>query len=329
MKIYLRLEAPYEWVRVDESKPGIADGDSKVEAFGEVQSLNDYLLSDSDEVVGVISGDWVTSHIVELPAKTKKLFNAALPYALEESISEDVENMHFIVPNWKAGQPCQVLAVSKEKIKQWQSLANEHRLPVTKLVPDHALLPIHDGADCTVVLDGDFVFAKCQGDYGVGIDKDFLDAWVMDVPMDSTIAVNDKDLTEVLIAENPNRDFRHWECGNKVVHWLEYSNKTDIDLWGEKYRPSINRNGGNPYFLALLILFMVVVGKIGFDGYQYIALKSEIAAIKTETNIAFESALPGFGEASIGDDRLTANLQSSETDDASVIASYLIKRKGS
>jgi len=49
---------------------------------------------------------------------------------------------------------------------------------------------------------------------------------------------------------------------------------------------------------------MVVVGKLGFDGYQYIALKSEIAAIKDETNIAFKSALSEeFGDISPGQER--------------------------
>jgi len=52
-------------------------------------------------------------HRVSLPAKTRKQFNAALPYSLEESISEEVENMHFICPTWKAGEEAKVSVVSK------------------------------------------------------------------------------------------------------------------------------------------------------------------------------------------------------------------------
>ena len=303
MKIYLRLDPPYEWVRVDESKAGIVNGDSRIEAFGEVQSLDDYILSDDDEVIGVVSGAWVTTHEVELPAKTKKIFNAALPYALEESISEDVENMHFVVPSWKPGQPCNVLALSKDKIAEWQGLANKHQLPITQLIPDHALLPIHDAAQCTVVIDGDLVYARQEGGFGVGVDRDFLDAWIMDVPVDLTVAVNDKALTERLISENPNRDFRHWECGNKLVHWLDYSTRCNINLWGDQYRPNVRRSGANPYSLSLLVLLMVVIGKLGVDAYQYIALKSEISEIKAETQIAFKSALPDFADVAYGQER--------------------------
>jgi len=80
MKIYLRLEAPFEWVRIS---------GQKVEAFGEVPSLAEYPVSKDDDVYGVVPGDWVTTHRVTLPAKSRKQFNIALPYALEESISED------------------------------------------------------------------------------------------------------------------------------------------------------------------------------------------------------------------------------------------------
>ena len=81
MKIYLKLEAPFEWVRVN---------GKQVDTFGEVPSLADYPIADDDDVIGVVAGEYVTTHKVNLPAKTRKQFNAALPYALEEFISEDV-----------------------------------------------------------------------------------------------------------------------------------------------------------------------------------------------------------------------------------------------
>jgi len=398
MRIYLRLDAPYQWVRVDESKAGIADGESKIDAFGEVQGIEDYILADGDEVVGVVSGDWVTTHQVDLPAKTKKMFSAALPYALEESISEDVENMHFIIPAWKAGEACQVLAMAKHKMQEWADLAHQYKLPITRLVADHALIPMHSSAQCSIVVDGDKLYARKEGNYGVSLDSDFLSSWVMDVAVDLTVSVNDKELTEQLIAEYPNRDFRHWDCGNKLVHWLEYPESLKVDLWGDHYRPSIRRSGSNPYTLPLLLLALLLISKVGFDAYQTIALKSEIAAIKKEAQITFKKSLPDFGEVASGQEKnimeqvlsrtgsvetsinlqqmlgvvaratrgqkitmtefsfkndellitcalsdfsqvdqlakkinsdanLTSSLQSSETDDGRVIATYLIKKK--
>jgi len=154
MKTYLRLETPFEWVRVN---------GQTVEAFGQVPSLDDYPLQGDDEVIGVVSGEWLTTHQVTLPAKSKKQFNAALPYALEESISEDVDNMHFVCPVWKVGEPCNVMVVSKAKMLDWQALCNKHRLPITQLLPDHALVPFHDAADCSIALNHGQVLASQQG----------------------------------------------------------------------------------------------------------------------------------------------------------------------
>ena len=301
MKIYLRLEAPYEWVKVNEAP---AEGQPRIDSFGEMQALDEYVFDQNDELVGLIPGEWVSTHEVNLPAKSKKLFNAALPYALEESVSEDIENMHFICPDWKVGEACHVLAVSKEKMQQWKELVMQYQLPVTRLIPDHALVPLHDVAECSIALDENIIYAKKHDDYGVTLDKDFLDAWIMDVPIEQTIAVNDKDLTEELIAEHSNRDFRHWEFGDKVVHWLDYKDVNEFDLWGDNYRPSVRRSGANPYLLPLLIIAFVVVGKVGFDLYQTIALKSEISAIKKEAQATFNDTLPEFGEVAYGQERV-------------------------
>ena len=300
MKIYFRLEAPYEWVRINDDVSG---DESRVDSFGEVNALTDYEFEPDDDAIGLISGEWVTTHTVELPAKTKKLFNAALPYALEEAISEEVENMHFICPDWKAGEPCHVLAISREKMQEWKSAVDTHNISVNRLIADHSLLPMHDVAECSLALNGGVVYAKQKDDYGVTLDKDFLDAWIMDVPVDQTIAVNDKKLTEQLIKDNPNRDFRHWEFGNKIVHWLEYPDNAVSDLWGDQYRPSIRRTGANPYILPLMVLAFVVVGKIGFDLYQTIALKSEISTIKKEMKVSFADALPELGAIESGQEK--------------------------
>ncbi|MFT5572472.1 MAG: general secretion pathway protein L [Cryomorphaceae bacterium] len=294
MKIYLRLEPPFEWVRTNARQ---------VEAFGEVSNLDEYPLSENDEVIGVVPGEWVTSHQVTLPAKSKKQFSAALPYALEESISEDVENMHFVCPNWKANSACQVLVVSKVKMAQWQDLATQHRLPIDQLVPEHALIPFHDAADCSIALADEQVLANQRNGLGVSIDQDFLEVWMMSIPIASTIAVNDKDLTETLISDHPDRDFRHWPFGYKMAHWLEYQPDLKMDLWSERFRPNVRRFGLRAFLLPMAIIVMAVFSKFAFDTYRYIALHGEILAIQQEAQVIFKDTFPELGEVALGQER--------------------------
>jgi len=294
MIIYLRLEAPFEWTRVNAGT---------VQAFGEVPSPADYPIGEDDDVIGVVPGEWVTTHRVNLPAKTRKQFNTALPYSLEESISEDVENMHFVCPLWKAGEESKVLVVAKSKMTEWQQLATDARLPIGQLLPDYALLPFHDAADCTVALSDGALLANNRNGEGITIDPDFIDAWLMDTSTEDIIAVNSEALAEQLIADHSERDFRFWDFGDKLAHWLEYPQSSAIDLWSERYRPRVSRRGAKVFLVPALLVLLSISLKLGYDSYRYFAMHAEIAAIESEAQETLKRRFPVFKSVAGGTER--------------------------
>jgi len=126
---------------------------------------------------------------------------------------------------------------------------------------------------------------------------------MMDLPMDTVIAVNDKDLTEALIAEHPGRDFRHWPFGDKMAHWLEYQSKANFDLWSDKYRPSVSRLGLRAFMLPVVILAAAFVAKLGFDTYRYLSLHAEIRSLHAESQEVLKSVFPDFDGVQPGQER--------------------------
>jgi len=298
MKLYVRLEAPFEWVRVN---------GKDIEAFGEVPSLAEYPLSDEEELIAVVPGEWVTAHRVNLPARTKRQFQAAIPYALEETISEEVEHLHFVCPQWKASEECTVYVVAKDKMRFWQALADDNLLPVDRLLPDHALVPFHEAADCSIALAASAasldasqqdiggsqqIIANHRLNGGVCIEPDFLEIWLMDVPMNSTIAVNDQALTEQLIEQYPDRDFRHWAFGNKLAHWLEQPHSVSFDLYSEEYRPSVRHLSWRSFAIpAALVVAAIVISGL-YDTYRYFALHAEIRQIDAEQQEIVRASFP-------------------------------------
>ena len=294
MKIYLKLEAPFEWVRVN---------GKQVDAFGEVPSLADYPIADDDDVIGVVAGEYVTTHKVNLPAKTRKQFNTALPYALEDFISEDVENMHFICPNWKANKECFVYVVAKEKMLEWKALATKYRLPIEQLLPEYSLVPFHDAADYSLALCNEKILSHQRSGYGVSIDKDFLDVCLMEIPINETVAVNNEALTEQLILDNPDRDFRYWSFGSKMNHFLEYTPNSSLDLWGDKYKPVIRRRAIKAFLAPIALIVMVIVLKLGFDSYRYFSLHAEIASIQAESKHLLQGSFPLLDNVAPGSER--------------------------
>lgn len=285
MKLYVRLEAPFEWVRV---------AGRVVQAFGEVPSAADYPLSEEDEIIGVVPGEWVTVHRVSLPARSKRQFMAALPYALEESLSEEVESLHFVCQEWHAGQESVVLVVARERMLKWQSIANQSKLPLDRLVPDYALLPMHDAAHSTLaaVGQGEQILARHKNGSGAHLDADFIDIWLADIPLGETVAVNEEALTKTLIERFPERDFRFWEFGNKMAHWLEHKSNSSLDLMGERYRPSVRTFDLSalkvPGMMAAAALLLVLV----FDVYRYFALHGEVRSVLDEQAQILQQAFP-------------------------------------
>ena len=294
MKLFIRLEAPYEWVRVN---------NAQVESFGEVDSLDDYPTAQDAQVIGVVSGEWVANHQVSLPAKTRKLFNVALPYALEEAVSQDIDEVHLICTAWKAGAVNNVLVVAKSKMQEWLTLVNQHNLPVEQLLPDYLLLPFHDSAACSLAQTPHAIITHRNDGQGASLDPELLDVWMMDVPPSDTIAVNDQQLTEQLISQYPDRDFRHWEFGTRMAHWLGYQANFTTNLWGDQYRPTAGQSPWRVFQWPALLLVVAVLGVMLYDSYRYLNLHAEINNILNESTTILQGHFPEFDNIDPNDAR--------------------------
>ncbi len=293
--IFLRLEAPFEWAQ--------AEG-KRVEAFGEVPSLRDYPIEQEEEVVGVVPGEWVTAHRVSLPAKTRKQFNAALPYALEELFAEDVEDLHFVCPKWQADTEVTVYSVSKSKLAEWSSAALENAIPATQIVPDYALLPSHDVAEYSLAVNGDrALIAKADG-YGISLDADFVSLWLKETPMASVIAVNDKSVAEQLLAEHSERDIRHWPFGERLSHWLEYAPSLTLNLWSDQFRPRPRKSLFAAY-LPATALAILTIGLITANvAWNYFSLHRELSSITQESQSLAKTIAPEIDYIAPGQERM-------------------------
>ena len=148
------------WIAVDStgarrSQPAVG---TLQEAAGEIGDRRVIVLVPSAEVL-------TTS--VDIPVKGAKL-QAALPYALEEYLAEDVEDLHFASGTRRSSGHTPVSVVSHERVKEWlatleyadivpDSLVAETyglaRIPgtISMLLADN-LVFINDGADIELVM---------------------------------------------------------------------------------------------------------------------------------------------------------------------------------
>ncbi|WP_019570480.1 type II secretion system protein GspL [Thioalkalivibrio sp. ALE11] len=92
-----------------------------------------------DRLLALIPGERAPLHRVAVPGKSARVRQRALPYALEERLSEDLESVH-IVAGPSHGDDMTACVVALRHLRQWEAWLQERGLGHARPVPDIALL---------------------------------------------------------------------------------------------------------------------------------------------------------------------------------------------
>lgn len=89
-----------------------------------------------------------------IPSKNKKQMLQALPFALEESLAEDVENLHFSALRETDDSPVKAAIINHARLGFWIDLVKEHDVNVHYILPSMFALPVaNDGWSVTITED--------------------------------------------------------------------------------------------------------------------------------------------------------------------------------
>ena len=155
--------APADWIAVDSS--GAQHGLPESGPFANARAD----IGDRSVIVLVPSAEVLTT-TVDMPIKGGAKLQAALPYALEEFLADDVDQLHFAAGTRYSSGLIPVSVVSREKLEQWISWLQKADIEANSIVADLyglARIPgtisllvanqqvvINDGADTTVLMEG-------------------------------------------------------------------------------------------------------------------------------------------------------------------------------
>lgn len=128
-----RPDAPIDWARI---------GPSGVLARGSAPGgMIASGIQRGDRVLALVPGERVLLHHVAIPARSSSAQQQALPFALEERISEDLESMH-IAPGARLPDGRLMAAVAARRdMDAWLQWLREANVDPGYLLPDTALLP--------------------------------------------------------------------------------------------------------------------------------------------------------------------------------------------
>ena len=217
MKLLVSTVAPYQWVKLNKRGKPIEKGQ-----FTEAAFLNTIHKSVTS-VIGVAPADSTTFHQVDIPTKRHANMLAAVPYALEESLSEELEELHFTVMSWKPNTPAHVAVIAKKMLRQWIDTFESAGVKLDDIVPELALLPIHPSCRATIVMQGDDQFAVKSGQYNSFLcDQEAFEYWWSDAENQQTqTSVNSQELAVELKSIGGDQ-VSHWAIGEDFRSWLEH-----------------------------------------------------------------------------------------------------------
>lgn len=195
--VYLNSESTekLEWVLTDSSHSSFEHGS------GPLDSLEPLALG--HQIIGIVSGERVLLTHTDLEFTQTSKLRKAVPYALEESLSEDVDSLHFSLGKIESGKT-QVAVINNALLKDWKADFAEAGMNLRTVVPDLLLLPIKEDSWSLLVSD-EHVLVRTGEFSGFASEREGLEELIM----------------AILETEEMPESISVWYCGNnpKPMKW--------------------------------------------------------------------------------------------------------------
>lgn len=241
-----------------------------------------------------------------LPLKSGAKLLQVVPFALEEQMATDIEDLHFAVGKRDDRPGTPVAAVARELMDGWRKALQDAGLHAEAIYPESSALPATPSG-VTLLVDGPRIYVKREGAPGAVLDvQPLIEALQLalaagdDAREHVTIYLTedayerDRDLFEGLREFTASLQLKLLPDGalpllaatamqGSPINLLQgsYAVKTRLRLSFQPWR----------YAAALALLFLLL--HFGLKGWQLVELKRAEARLDEEIAQVFQQAMPG------------------------------------
>ncbi|WP_200180265.1 type II secretion system protein GspL [Ectothiorhodospira mobilis] len=252
-------------------------------------------------------GDRVLLTRAQLPTRNPRAVRRALPYALEEQLAEDVEDLHFVPGARQPDGTLAVAVVARADMEAWTRALRAVDLQVTALVPETALLPAPE-AGWALWLEGETAWLATGEGTGLSLDRDQAAFWVRrqweQTPeaerpecllLHRVDAPREADAELQALAQRPGLQL-HWEDdapGLMETLSTRWPSRPPLDLLTAPYDFRRGRGSWRPWRAAALLLLAVVLVQLASQLWVLQALERERARLEGEIRQVYGQTFPG------------------------------------
>ncbi len=235
---------------------------------------------------------------VRVPGRQRKKLLQAVPYALEEQLSDDVEKLHFALGAELADGTWQVAVTNRQRLQALLASLSEAGLDVQQVLPEQLAVPLPEGGS-GVLVDRDMAVVRDSDHSGYAVDCDNLGAMLtaarQDEPGESAVLqlFTEQDAAPVDTGEYPGEiRLEHYARDPLGVLSQGLDLKAINLLQGEFSRAGEWNRVLYPWRATAALLLAGVLISNAVMAVDYYRLSRESDQLKIQIEETFRKALP-------------------------------------
>ncbi|WP_274522417.1 type II secretion system protein GspL [Ectothiorhodospira mobilis] len=260
------------------------------------------------ECAVLVPGERVLLTRAQLPTRNPRAIRRALPYALEEQLAQDVEDLHFVPGARQADGALPVAVVARVDMDAWTQALRAAHLQVRAMVPETALLPAPESG-WGLWLEGESAWLAMGEGAGMALDREQAAFWVRRQWQQTPEAERPERITLHRIDDPREADQALQGLADQPgleLHWQEdapglmetlaarWPARPPLDLLTGPYDLRRGRGGGwRPWRAAAGLLLAVVLVQLASQLWVLQALEGERARLEGEIRQVYGEAFPG------------------------------------
>ncbi len=304
--LFIRLSSQssgsVSWITTDAS--GRRSGLEKRGALAEVATT-----ANNSAVVLIVPGTEVVNAQARVPLRRGSKLRQAIPYALEDQLADDVENLHFAIGKRTSDGEYPVAVTARQNMREWLATLESAGIRAQSIVADSNCVPVTPGG-VTIIFEEDICLLHGPDGAdlvleGMNIDQALEIAGVhvgdeatASMPVNLYMSRDDhernKDRIEFLSGQLPGLHTRIMVDGSIAHLAAGMFSRDAINLRQGDFAPrSSTEMTWKPWRLAAGLAVAVLVVLIGGEAAELIVLKNREQALNDKITAAFTEAFPG------------------------------------
>ena len=263
-------------------------------------------LSQTRKTVVLVPGTDVLLAEPVLPLKSGAKLAQVVPFALEEQLAADVEDMHFAVGKRESRAGTPVVAVSRARMDQWVATLQAAGLSTDTIYAETSVLPTVTGA-VAVLIDGKRLYVRRENQPGTVIEVEpLIEALQMALASGEesrehvTIFVSEEDyerereLLEELREFTASLQLKLLPDGPLPLLASNIPKTGAVNLLQGPYAAKTKLNiSFAPWRYAAILAAVFIAAHVGMKTWQYFHYKNVESQLDAQIAEVFQQAIPG------------------------------------